>query len=368
MNKLHGVKLISALLAALLIGTALPCPPAEAAATRLDPDQACSLTATTPDDMPALKEADFSVNVWCVATVDENVEYTLTPAFDELWFKSYTLKSTSINHEHKDLITNNIRDFSYACYARTLGDESGKEPIPADAVFTVHNGTGSVSKMASGADLLPGYYLVVPGDCTVMVNDEIYSFDPTLITLPRPNTDLAISEEESDTEDWVYDITVSLKPETDSIRGNVKIVKILNGYNESLEGADFVFSISAKKNGKLEYSNVVSLHFDKDEWVNQKSKEYMIYGLPVGTKVEVEEVYSGSAYKLEDWRVEPSNGLVIADDPESANNQVLTFTFWNSPDEHVPYGTSVLNHYEMATGTYGHTGLEDSTKEPSQQK
>ena len=157
------------------------------------------------------------------------------------------------------------------------------------------------------------------------------------------------------------------------MRGNVKIVKILNGYNEELEGADFVFTVRATQGTKIVYSNVISLHFDKDEWANHKmSKEYIIYDLPVGSLVEVEEVYAGSAYELVDQNVNFPDCLVVAEDADAENPQILTFTFQNSPDDHTPYGTSVLNHYNWSTNReeYGHAQppYKDSTEEESQKK
>ena len=371
MNKKHGSKFISALLAVLLFTTAaLPSLKADAADDHIDPAHPVTLTVTTPEDMPALKTVDFEVSIWRIALVDENVKYTLTPAFDELAFMGYTIKNTGIN-EHKDLLNNkNIRDFAYTCYERTLGDESGREPVPADAVLTVHNGTGTVSKTSYEEDLLPGYYLIVPGNCKVIVGDEIYTFDPTLITLPHLGEEVPLSDGETSQVDWLYDLTISPKPLQDTRKGSVKIVKILNGFNETLEGADFVFTVHATKNGKLEYSNVISLHFDKEDWANQRmSKEYIISDLPVGTWVEVKEVYEGSAYELVDQRVNFPDQLVIA---EGTEGDILTFTFWNSPNDHTPYGSSALNHYNWITNTekYGpaETPYKDSTEEESQKK
>ena len=376
MNKLHGVKLISALLAALLAGTALPCPPAEAAATRLDPAHACSLTVTTPDDMPGLKEIDFTADVWRVASVDDNVSYTLTEPFDALQFQGYTLKGTDINRYKKDAGETTdlakVDELARALYERATGrkydDEEPQAEEPAtqgltpDAQITVSEGTGTADKTTAGTSLLPGYYLIVPEDCSD--GEYVYRFGPTLVAIPYLGTDPAVGYE-----DWLYAVTAHLKPEKEACKGNVKIVKNLHGYNETLEGATFLFSVSATKDGVLVYSNVISLRFD-DQLLggHAVSKEYMISGLPVGAEVEVEEVYSGSCYELTGSSVTPQDRLVIAFDEDAEDPQVLTFTFDNAPDDHVPHGTSVLNHYEMATGTYGHTGLEDSTQEPSQKK
>ena len=372
MNKKHGSKFISALLAVLLFATvALPSLKADAADDHIDPSHPVTLTVTTPVDMPVLKETEFSVSIWRVASVNENVQYTLTPAFDELSFEGYTIKGTGLN-EHRDLLEKHTREFAYTCYERTLGDENGRESVPADAVLSMQNGTG---KTDSGEDLLPGYYLIVPGNCKVIVDDDVYVFDPTLITLPHPGEEVPLTDGEAPQDNWLYDLTISPKPEQVTQMGRVKIVKFLNGYNETLEGADFVFTVVAKKNGKIVYSNVFSLHFTKEEWLNKKSKEVTIDDLPVGSLVTVEEVYTGSAYTLVDYQVNFPDCLVIAEDTEADNPPILTFTFWNAPNDHVPYGSSVLNFYTTnsrdGSDYYpANPPFVDSTGEryPSQQK
>lgn len=201
----------------------------------------------------------------------------------------------------------------------------------ADAVITLHNGSG----LAQGLE--QGMYLVwvMP----VETDSYQYTFLPYLVSLPNNSYDASVS---GSVDEWEYETTVGLKPRQNMLYGGLRISKTLNNYNEALGEAMFVFRIEARKDldhdGEKEivYSNVVGLEFNAPG-----RKEAVIEHIPAGSQVTVEEVYSGSAYTIQG----DSNIRQITVWPKDNTGKEAVAEFTNDYDGRVTYGTGAINRF-----------------------
>lgn len=145
--------------------------------------------------------------------------------------------------------------------------------------------------------------------------------------------------------DWLYDVSVTLKPERDVRYGDLEIVKTLQSY-ETDDPATFVFQVEAVLNGQNVYSNVVTISFTE---AGQKS--VVIEDLPVGAEVTVKEVYTGAVY------------TVVTADTQTAvipANDVVSVAFTNGYDNTDRDGGVVINQFDYnADSGWGWTKVTD---------
>ena len=168
------------------------------------------------------------------------------------------------------------------------------------------------------------------------------------------------------TDEWVYELTGSkalgLKPQKTDRYGDLKIVKNLNVYNETIDGATFVFQVEATKTDidtqetKTVYSNVVAIDFNAPG-----QKEVIIQDIPAGADVTVTEIYTGASYKLTSDVAKTT--VIIADGEDGAP---ATVDFSNTYDYRLNGGNGVVNSFiynQDAEGnaTWTHSAMNDST-------
>ncbi|MCI8625427.1 MAG: hypothetical protein HFI40_03970 [Lachnospiraceae bacterium] len=153
---------------------------------------------------------------------------------------------------------------------------------------------------------------------------------------------------------------VVLKPGRVERYGSLEIVKTLLTY-KAPSPATFVFSIEAvQADGMVVYSDVISLTFTE---AGQKSVR--IDHIPVGSKVSVREVYSGSSYTL------VSDAEQVVTIPASGT---ATAAFVNDYNKRQNEGYGITNHFEYGidpeTGISGWEWiqLEDNTDGSAVQK
>ena len=123
-----------------------------------------------------------------------------------------------------------------------------------------------------------------------------YRFAPQLVSLPTKEAEGDGEANTANPGDWVYDLTVNLKPERAPRFGSLEIVKTFSSYEteEALrEPATCVFEITAVLDGEVVYSNVESITFTA-----AGEESVIVDHIPAGAQVTVKEIYSGSAYDL----------------------------------------------------------------------
>lgn len=124
----------------------------------------------------------------------------------------------------------------------------------------------------------------------VKTEKHTYTFMPELVSLPSK----APEDSEINTANpgnWIYDLTVSMKPQRDGLKGQLEIVKTLLAYETSAP-ATFVFRIDWEEDGKPR-SDVRTLTFTAPG-----VRSLLVDDLPVGATVTVTEVYSGAVYTI----------------------------------------------------------------------
>lgn len=123
-----------------------------------------------------------------------------------------------------------------------------------------------------------------------------YLFAPQLVSLPSKETDINGTINTANPGDWVYSLSINLKPEQTARFGALEIVKTLSVY-ETEEGtqepATCVFEVTGTLDGEVVYSNVESITFTA-----AGQERVVLDRIPAMAQVTVREVYSGSGYEL----------------------------------------------------------------------
>lgn len=324
------------------------------AAKEIDVNRACSLTISaeiggTAGGNDAYLE-DFNrmaipVSVYRVADVDiTGVHFTPVQAFSEMNFSKINDKPAEVS----------------AADWQALAEQADKickeEQVNADQTIELKN-EGEIDGNARGkADgLMPGLYLI---EAASEYNPEYtaqYQFTPYLTALPGS----AYTLEGSGSDEWVYEVTVGLKPEAVPQFGKLNITKILRNYNETLGRTTFVFHIEGKdRYGVTQYEEVESMTYTA-----AGSNTITLEHIPAGLNVTVTEVYSGASYTVEGKNSDTAfiwSGAAI----EAGAAKEASVTFSNRYDGGNRGGYGVTNHFE-SDGNGGWT-WENPTTPPGQ--
>ncbi len=313
------------------------------AAGGIETDRDCSLTVS----VDIIKETDGSndkyledfnrmripVSVYKVADVDVTGQnYTPAAAFGGL-----DLAGLSSDHKAESTAARWRELAAEAEQVLTEKLEAG-EPLEAAGSTVLEKAEGSTEAAKGTLDgLKPGLYLVAPEashnpDYTVR-----YAFTPYLTALP--NSEYALTGAGSD--EWVYDVTVGLKPDAVPLYGRLNITKILKEYNETLGPATFVFhAVGRDGSGAVKYEEVASLTFGA-----AGSDTVTLEGIPAGLTVTVTEVYSGASYTIEGSGT--ASALVWSGEAVSAGvSGEASVTFTNRYGGGNRGGYGVTNHFE----------------------
>ena len=208
-----------------------------------------------------------------------------------------------------------------------------------------------ISASDAGGGIKPGLYLLIArergleryaergalGDIVTIARSAstVYSFAPTLISLPSKPAGEDGQVTTDTPGEWVYDLTVTLKP-ADRVRfGALKIVKTLEQYRGS-EPAVFVFDVEAVLDGEVVFSDTPALVFS-----GPGTQSLVLDRIPVGAEVTVREVYSGACYTLTS-RQEQTAVIQAA--------ETARVEFVNDYDGRVVHGHGVINEFEHPEG------------------
>ena len=173
--------------------------------------------------------------------------------------------------------------------------------------------------------------------------DHTYAFLPQLVSLPSKPADADGTINTANPGDWIFDMSVNLKPEQLSRYGMLEIVKTLSEYETMggvQESATFVFEVTGTLDGETVYSNVESITF------TAAGRESVVLDrIPAGAEVTVREVYSGSSYEL---TVPGDRTAVIAAD------DTVSVEFENEYDGRRTNGHGIKNQfvYDEERGTW----------------
>lgn len=269
-------------------------------ARAVDLDQECSLTVS-PGEAEDLQNAQVVLDLYQVAR-----------AVPVSGYDTYAYEAAAPYGDLADALAD----------PANLTNEKYQELSQQAADLTLNQGM-SIAKAVDGAaagekieGLSAGLYLVVARgpqitDYVTKVQDEtgseklatiawsdeyVYTYLPELISLPGKAALEDGTVNTANPGEWLYDASATLKPSQSPRFGSLEIVKTLTSY-ETSEPAEFVFQIEAYKDETktaVVYSNVVKLSFTA-AGTQSTTLEGVI---PVGSYVEVTEVYSGASYRL----------------------------------------------------------------------
>lgn len=315
------------------------------AANGIEVDRECSIMFELGGDLyeenaefAELKELPVPVKLYRVADVTVSGAYQTLDAYKAL------------DLEHIDSGTTAVQWEEMAKQATDIIVESEKTPetaIQPDEEVELVNGRGTAGQLETGMYLVAAQEVLSP--------EYAYRFTPFLLSLP--NHYYYSNEEKND--DWVYDVTTSLKPEKEKRLGSIVINKSLTSFNETLGNATFVFQVEAVKDGEKVYSDVVSLVFD-----GPGSKSLTIQGISAGAEVAVTEIYSGASYELTSEQVQ--HVTVVADSEDADGNVVVDEKnqagFVNQYNNKLNGGASVVNHFERDQDQWKWTKYNDNTE------
>ena len=283
---------------------------------------------------PQVAAIPVTVDLYKIADIDVEGDYTAVSSLETLDFSELDSETSASDWEALALAAKAEVDAKV---------ETGQMAVTA---------TGATQDgVVTFTDLATGLYLVDAG--RVLSDYYQYDFTPYLISLPNNY----YYDTSDDT--WVYDLigssAIGLKPLKSDRYGDLKIDKLLDAYNETIGGANFVFQIEGSKTDidtgdvKVVYSDVIAMTFK-----NPGTDSLVIEDIPAGSVMTVTEVYSGAGYELTS---DASKTVTIL-----AENTVET-DFVNTHNEKLNGGTGLVNtfSYNSDKEEWTHSAAEDST-------
>lgn len=329
------------LTAFVLAASAVAVTPAlDGMAQAVDVDRSCALTVKpgSEDYTADLEKANVVIDVYKIAdavadTMYDTYSYSFQGVYGELTYP-------------KDPDNEKWDALAQQAAAIALNGQTPVASGPADQKIPLPDpdcGCGLYLVIARGSD--------IADPVTRVENEEgqehiatiaqsggyTYTFAPSLVSLPSKAAEADGSINTAGAGDWLYDLTVTLKPERTVRFGSLEIVKDLQRY-EIKDPATFVFQVEAELDGEKVYSDVVSISFTPG---SPSRRSYRIDDLPVGANVTVTEVYSGSVYHLV---TEPEQTAVIP------ANDVISVAFTNDYSTTDKGGGAVTNHFSYNDG------------------
>lgn len=333
MNK--KLKQGSTFLLALALTFPLLTLPGARAANAIETDRKCSLEFSVEATENELLNADITVNLYKVASVNESGNYTALPSFSKL-------DLSSVNADNLEEAT-----AEWATRAKEAKKMLTDSIAPTKSLILTE-GRGIVT------DLDTGLYLV--DTPKVITSNYTYTFTPYLVSLPT-NTYYSTQNDV-----WIYDLTeennsaIDLKPEEHERYGDLIINKNLINHNATFgDRATFVFQIDITTlDGKTE-SRIEELTFEAEGTQSATIKK-----IPSGSTVVVTEIYSGASYKL--TSANGQTATIIANDEDESENEAIAgeiaeVTFTNEHDGRINGGYGVRNNFKLDDNDqYQYTG------------
>jgi hypothetical protein len=302
----------------------------------VDLTEPCSLTVSPGSDEYAdeLIQAGLVIDLYQVADVlpvvgADGYTFEMRSAYDEL------------------LISDEMSNAAWRALAQQAAEIAlnGDMPVvsgaqPNTAITETEGGrleSGLYLIIARGADETDYISTVTDEEGTEQLVTSVhtqrytYSFQPELVAIPEKPADASGEMNTASDGEWLYDITVSLKPERELRYGSVSIIKTLLSYNVSNGPATCVFRVEGVWDGETVFSNVYALTFTEPG-----QRTVVADRIPAGAEVTVTEIYSGAGYSLIS---EPEQTVLLEAD------EVAEVSFINDYDGGQKHGYGITNHF-----------------------
>ncbi len=313
------------------------------AAGRVDLDANVTITVSVDPSATEFGQkyrGAFEVELYKIADLDVAGNATVTTAFANAGIDLSKIGPATSTQDVIDYINTPAAD-----YVAEHHDELTSTTVSGDVTASGFNKSATIENGA-------GIYLYYVNQ-TVQDSENDYIFEPAVFY--APTSEYVLTGAGSDT--WNYSVTISPKATVEPRFGGLEIEKTLETFNESLGTASFTFSVEGTKDGKLVYSDVVSMNFDS----HGTKTRFVSEMIPAGTEVTVTEIRTGASYSLES--AASQTVTIVASD-------VATVSFTNDYDDRLNEGgVSIENHYEKnedGTGyefSYSTTNMEEEVLE-----
>lgn len=379
----------------------------------IDETRTCTLKVTktvfdeNAEDWTDLTDTgrELEIYLYQIATVDSYGRYTVDPAFKSAAGSNYPNPETWDIEKLNDGVYEVSAD-EWRKEARYIADVL-ELPIPpaadADKEENEEDSTAEKEEFVIPEDgkltSTPCYYKTIRTDEEVEVEQGLYlvwakpfitgeyeyTFLPYLVSVP----DYAYGrqdDENADLDEWIYHVSVGLKPRRQVRYLNLEIVKNLLTYNASLGEGMFVFQVEAVRderdaNGvvssRVVYSDMVGMNF-----AEPGRQSILLKRIPAGSRVTIKEIYTGASYELTGWDAETWNPAseVLRDDAgapaiiitrllasldgnnggvdEEGIETAARATFTNDYDETTTHGTGIVNHFTYSEDTKEWVGVQ----------
>lgn len=298
----------------------------------VDLEENCSLSFKLSDQEFAedLERSDMVVDVYKVAAAVEDPNYD-----------SYSFEATK-EFEKLDMMLSDLSSVNYSALSQQAAQivaEGGVSPVATVALADparLEAGLYLTMPHNRGASLADSIKQVAVGDGTnnvlTFVNTSLYQyeFNPSLVALPSRLGEDGSNNTANNNVDWQFNVDMTFKVSREYREGSIVINKTV----DKLFGSGtptFVFNITAERDGEIVYANVETISLSDTE-----NGSVTLSGIPAGSTVTVEEVYTGASYTLRSG----TGPLVLenADEP-------LQFDFVNESKDTDTHQTTVNNRY-----------------------
>lgn len=171
-----------------------------------------------------------------------------------------------------------------------------------------------------------------------------YTFESAILSLPSNTYGIAGSTSDA----WIYDVSQTVKCESQRNLVDLTIQKNLPKYNASLGKASFVFKVTAyDSDDTIVFSDVYSINMDEAGQASVNTGKV----IPTDCKIVVEEVYSGASYTIDsedNKTITLENGLF-----SNSTDKDRTVTFTNNYNKKlISSGISITNTYTKTDDGY----------------
>ena len=242
--------------------------------------------------------------------------------------------------------------------------ESAKADVPYGLYLVLARGTDLTAKTDYFKELVPEpeSETDVPSSilCTIMESDtKMFYFTPFLVAIPNKLSSIDKDSKitTTDTNPWVPDVTVYLKPSPKPLYGNLKIYKKVTNFEDRLDDQKVtpmtaVFKIDGyNAAGEKIYNNVASIT------VPSKQDYVILEHIPVGTRIEVSEIYPGSGYiqvGSAEYQGDPEKTDVVIAKPSNANPEsdtnIAYVKFTDTYSGELKKGYGIMNTFKYTGG------------------
>lgn len=274
-------------------------------AKAVDLNNKCLLTVKNPEDHEDLKTAKVQIDLYQVASAKEDPTYdtygytALEPFADltQTLEQAETLDNEGWQRLAQEaaalLLENPDREIRPAAEGILAGNQSPELECGLYLVIARGEGLEDYAERNKDGKLVTKAYS----------DTQVYFYLPELVSLPSTTKELT-GELDADgnrqpvfTSDgaWEYEVTAVLKPSQEPRFAPVELVKTLIRY-ESGQPATFVFQVDVYKSQQereLIDSDVFTFTFDGPG----EKRIVLADRIPVGSFVEVTEIYSGTSYE-----------------------------------------------------------------------